>query len=78
MKDHIKYVSLVLEKSRAIGLYAKLEKCEFHTQKVDLLGFEITVYIVYIEKSRVTIIINWPRLKTVKSVQIFTNFANFY
>ena len=78
MKDHIKYISLVLEKSRVIGLYAKLEKCEFHTQKIDLLSFEITVYSVYIEKFRVTIIINWPRLKTVKNVQIFPRFANFY
>ncbi len=30
MADHERDVCFVLEKLRKIGLYAKLEKCEFH------------------------------------------------
>ncbi len=30
LEDHERHVCLVLEKIRKVGLYAKLEKCEFH------------------------------------------------
>jgi len=30
MEDHERHVHLILEKFREVGLYIKLEKCEFH------------------------------------------------
>jgi hypothetical protein len=35
------HVHLVLEKLREVGLYAILEKCEFHQPKVEFLGYTI-------------------------------------
>jgi hypothetical protein len=36
------HVCLVLEKLQEVGLYAKLEKCEFHQSKVEFLGYTIS------------------------------------
>jgi hypothetical protein len=42
MEDHERHVCLVLEKLQKIGLYAKLEKCEFHQSKMEFLGYIIS------------------------------------
>jgi hypothetical protein len=42
MKDHECHVRLVLKKLQEVGLYARLEKCEFHQSEVKLLGFVIS------------------------------------
>jgi hypothetical protein len=41
MKDHERHAHLVLEKLQKVGLYAKLEKCEFHQFEVEFLGYVI-------------------------------------
>ncbi len=41
MEDHDRHVHLVLEKFKEVGLYAQLEKCEFHQSKVEFLGYII-------------------------------------
>jgi len=41
-KQHEKHIKLVLKKLRSIGLYAKLEKCVFHTFEVEFLGYIIS------------------------------------
>jgi hypothetical protein len=41
MENHDCNVCLVLEKLREVGLYAKLEKCEFHQYEVEFLGYII-------------------------------------
>jgi len=42
MENHDHHVCFVLEKFREVGLYAKLEKCEFHQSKMDSLGYIIS------------------------------------
>jgi len=41
MEDHKHHVCLVLEKLWEVGLYTKLEKCEFHQSKVKFLDYVI-------------------------------------
>ncbi len=42
MEDCECHVCLILEKFRKVGLYAKLEKCEFHQFEVEFLGYIIS------------------------------------
>jgi hypothetical protein len=42
MEDHECHLRLVLKKLWEVGLYAKLEKCEFHQSKVKLSGYIIS------------------------------------
>jgi len=44
MEDHECYVCLVLEKLWEVGLYTKLEKCEFYQFEVEFLGYVIFGY----------------------------------
>jgi hypothetical protein len=41
MEDHERHVHLVLKQIKEVGLYVKLEKCEFYKSKVEFLSYVI-------------------------------------
>jgi predicted DNA-binding protein YlxM (UPF0122 family) len=77
-EDHKDHVRQVLQRLRENGLYAKLSKCEFSTDRVEFLGFVITTEGVVMEPSRVDTIRDWPNPTSFREVQVFLGFANFY
>jgi transposase InsO family protein len=77
-EEHVEHVRKVLEKLLEHGLYACLEKCQFHVQEVDFLGYVITPGGVSMEKDKVATIVDWPVPKSVHDIQVFLGFANFY
>jgi hypothetical protein len=77
-EDHDKHVRLVFAKLREHGLYAKLEKCEFDKSLVEFLGYVISLDGVSMDKSKVKTIQCWVIPSSVKDVQRFLGFANFY
>src|SRR5436190_24161110 len=77
-EEHIEHVRLVLEKLLAHGLFVKLEKCEFHVQKISFLGFVISPEGISMDPARISTISDWPVPHSVLDVQIFLGFANFY
>ena len=77
-EDHEKHVCLVLEKLRDRGLYAKLEKCLFHQTEMEFLGFVATTKGLKMDPKKVEAIVSWEVPKTVRDVQCFLGFANFY
>ena len=76
--EHEKHVRLVLEKLRERGLYAKLEKCLFHQTEMEFLGFIATTEGLKMDTKKVEAIVSWEVPKTVRDVQCFLGFANFY
>ncbi|ESK81094.1 reverse transcriptase-rnase h-integrase [Moniliophthora roreri MCA 2997] len=68
----------VLERLRENDLYLKLEKCEFEVMKTLFLGMVITPGHISMDKTKLAGIKNWEAPKTVKGVQLFLGFANFY
>src|SRR5205823_6123888 len=77
-EDHVRHVRRVLELLRANGLYAKAEKCEFHVMSVDFLGFVISPEGISMDPSRVSTIQEWPAPRSIRDIQVFLGFANFY
>ena len=77
-EEHEKHVRLVLEKLRKRGLYAKLEKCLFHQTEMEFLGFIATTEGLKMDPKKVEAIVSWEVPKTVRDVQCFLGFANFY
>jgi hypothetical protein len=78
MEDHERHVCLVLEKLWEVGLYAKLEKCEFHQFEMKFLGYIISRDGIRMDYLKVQIIIGWVTLASIRNVQCFFGFANFY
>lgn len=77
-EDHEKHVRLVLQKLRKAGLYAKLEKCVFHQSQVEFLGYIISGGDLSMDPKKIETIIDWKKPTTVRDVQCFLGFANFY
>ena len=77
-EEHIQHVRLVLDRLLRNGLYAKLEKCEFHVIRIGFVGFVATPHGTEMEESRVAAVRDWPEPRTHREVQVFLGFANFY
>ena len=59
-------------------LYAKIEKCEFHKPSMTFVGFMVSAEGIGMDPAKVSAITDWPRPRSVKEVQSFLGFANFY
>ena len=78
LEDHKKHVRKVLRCLRKHGLYVKPEKCEFHTDTTEYLGYCLSPTGLTMAQNKVDIIRDWPELRKVKDIQSFLGFANFY
>ena len=79
--DHSKmeeYIKRVLQKLYNNGLFLNLDKCIFDVTEVEYLGLIIRKDEIAIEPTKLTGIADWPTSTTVKQVQSFLGFANFY
>jgi len=71
-------VKEVLKRLHKAGLYAKAEKCEFHSKSVEYLGYILSLSGLTMSDDKIKIIQDWPEPKKVKDIQSFLGFANFY
>ncbi|KAL0199796.1 hypothetical protein M9458_002983, partial [Cirrhinus mrigala] len=75
--DHVTHVRAVLQRLLQHQLFAKLEKCEFHQTRISFLGY-ISPDGVAMDDAKVHAVVNWPQPTTIKELQRFLGFANFY
>ena len=75
---HINAIQWVLNKLMKHGLFAKLKKCYFHKYKVRFLGYIVSAQGVRMEDKRIEVVEYWPEPKSIKDIQVFLGFANFY
>ena len=78
LKEHKKHVRLVLQRLREAGLQVDIEKCEFHVQETTFLGLIISTEGIKMDPAKVEAVKEWPAPTTVKHVQAFLGFCNFY
>ena len=67
-----------LEKLREAKLYGRLHKCEFLKDQVDYLGFEVSLGGIKASPSKIRVVIEWPRPKSVHNVCSFLGLASYY
>ncbi|KAK3570038.1 hypothetical protein QTP86_009442 [Hemibagrus guttatus] len=72
------FIHEVLEHLRKFQLFLKAEKCSFHQTSVQFLGYKIDNSGIKMDEGKVTAIRDWPTPTTVKELQRFLGFANFY
>jgi len=78
MSEHHWHVKEVLKHLHKAGLYAKAEKCKFHSKSVEYLGYILSPSGLTMSDDKIKIIQDWPEPKKVKDIQFFLGFANFY
>jgi len=78
MSKHHQHVKEVLKHLHKASLYAKVEKCEFHSELVEYLGYILSPSGLTMSDDKVKIIQDWPEPKKVKDIQSFLGFTNFY
>ena len=59
-------------------LYVKAEKCLFFQQSISILGYRFSTSGMEMESDSISAVHNWPTPTTVKEVQRFLGFANYY
>ncbi|KAK3540361.1 hypothetical protein QTP70_029552 [Hemibagrus guttatus] len=77
-EEHQSHVRTVLTRLLENQLYVKAEKCEFHVQRTSFLGYNVSYQGVEMDNSKITAVTEWPQPTTVKELQRFLGFANFY
>ena len=75
---YVNVVWWILEELRKNNLFANLKKCCFHKDKVRFLAYVVSVQGVRIEEERIKVVKNWPKPKSMRDIQVFLGFANFY
>ena len=82
MKDTQKLDKDVLQQLQENDLYLKPMKCEFKKTKIEYLGMVITKGKISMDSVKLKVklkgIWDWPAPTTVKDVQSFLGFGNFY
>ena len=68
----------VLRRFMKWDLYLKPEKCSFAKSTIEYLGFLVSEGHIQMDPEKVSGILEWPRPLTVKKVQSFLGFCNFY
>jgi transposase InsO family protein len=78
LEEHQQHVRQVLQRLREYGLYAKLEKCQFHQEQVEFLGYVVSSEGISMDPAKIRTILEWESPRSVRDVQCFLGFANFY
>jgi len=78
MSEHHWHVKEVLKYLHKAGFYTKAERCEFHSESVEYLGYILSPSGLTMSDDKIKIIQDWPEPKKVKDIQSFLGFVNFY
>ena len=77
-EDHAGHVLQVLRRLHKRGLQVDIDKCEFNTTRVKYIGMIVTTNGIEMDTEKVEAVQKWEAPSTVKEVQAFLGFANFY
>ncbi len=78
LAEHRQHVAEVLQQLMKFHLYLKAEKCTFHQPTVHFLGYIINRGGIRMDEGKVEAISSWPLPTTIKELQRFLGFSNFY
>ena len=78
LEEHRGHVHKVLQALQSAKLLVEPEKSKFHTQEVDFLGHTIVPGEIRMQKDKIAAVKEWPTPTSVKDVQSFLGFANYY
>ena len=78
VNEHEKHVRLVFKALRKYHLKVGLDKCKFDATEVRFCGYIITTEGIRMDPKKVSAVLEWNPPSTVKQIQEFLGFANYY
>jgi hypothetical protein len=78
LKEHEAQVKKVLQRLREAGLQVDIKKCEFSVQSTRYLGFIVSTDGISVDPEKVSAVREWQPPTTVRGIQSFLGFCNFY
>ena len=72
------HVRSILQVLRDNKLYAKVQKCEFNREEMTFVGYMVSPAGIGMDPAKIKSILELPVPTSVKEVQSFLGFANFY
>jgi hypothetical protein len=78
LEHHWKIVKEVLKRLQDNNIFLKPEKCIFEKNEMEYLGVIVSKDGVHMDLKKIEGDQDWPVLKTMKQLQGFLGFANFY
>ena len=76
--QHVQHVRSIMQILRDNKLYAKVRKCEFVRVEMTFVGNQVSPRGIGMDPLKIESILEWPVPRSVKGVQSFLGFANFY
>jgi len=76
--DYVRDIRKVLQALVDAKMKIKPEKTEFYKTKVKFLGYIVSREGLKMDQKKIEAVTSWPKPGTVKEVQSFLGFANFY
>ena len=78
VESHEEHLRIVLQLLREHRLYAKFSKCEFWLPEVKFLGHVISKSKLDVDSSKIEVVMNWERPKTVFEIRSFLGLTSYY
>ncbi|KAF7572881.1 hypothetical protein PtrM4_077860 [Pyrenophora tritici-repentis] len=75
---HEQHVLTVLGKISKAGMFLDAKKCSFSTKRVRYLGLILTTDSLEMDSKKIATVLEWQIPRSIKDVQAFLGFANFY
>ena len=77
-ENHVRHLTLVLNKLREHRLYAKFGKCQFWLDEVAFLGRVVSAQGIQVDPQKISAVENWEQPRTVTEVWSFLGLAGYY
>ena len=77
-QGYVEVVLWILGELQKHGLFANLKKCRFHQEEVRFLDYVVSSQGIRIEEERINAVKAWPEPKSIRDIEVFIRFANFY
>jgi hypothetical protein len=77
-EEHTEHVHKVLKALQDANLLVEPKKSHFHVKEVDFLGHTISPGEIRMDRKKISAVRDWPKPGSIKEVQSFLGFANYY
>ena len=77
-KEHVQAIWWMLDQLQKHSLYTNLKKWRFYQDEVRFLSYIVSHWGIRIREKQIKAVCDWLEPQSVRNIQVFLGFANFY